>query len=36
LKSPFGDVWIVEFSGPTKDYESGGHLNAVLTWTEVA
>jgi hypothetical protein len=36
LKSPFGDLWQVEFSGPAKDYESGGRLNVVLTWTEVA
>jgi hypothetical protein len=36
LKSPFGDVWQVEFNGPSKDYELGGHLNVALTWTEVA
>ena len=36
LKSPFGDLWQVEFSGPSKDYEMGGHFNVALTWTEVA
>jgi hypothetical protein len=36
LKSPFGDIWEVEFSGPTKDYLGGGHMNATLVWTEVA
>ncbi len=36
LKSPFGDVWNVEFSGPNKDYEAGGHFNASINWTEVA
>jgi len=35
LKSPFGDVWQVEFAGPTKDYEQVGHFNATLSWTEV-
>ena len=35
LKSPFGDVWNVEFSGPSKTYEGGGHLSVTLTWTEV-
>ena len=35
LKSPFGDVWQVEFSGPNKDYEAGGHFNASINWTEV-
>jgi hypothetical protein len=36
LKSPFGDVWSVQFSGPSKDYQGGGHLSISLTWTEVA
>lgn len=36
LKSPFGDVWNVEFSGPAKDYIAGGHVNISITWTEVA
>lgn len=35
LKSPFGDVWQVQFSGPSKDYEQGGHLTISLSWTEV-
>ena len=35
LKSPFGDVWIVEFSGPNKEYAQGGHVTANITWTEV-
>jgi hypothetical protein len=36
LKSPFGDVWQVEFSGTSKDYENGGHITMSMTWTEVA
>lgn len=36
LKSPFGDVWEVEFGGPGKDYQGGGHITVTLTWTEVA
>lgn len=35
LKSPFGDVWQVEFSGPNKEYEAGGHLTTTIVWTEV-
>lgn len=35
LKSPFGDVWLVEFSGPDKDYLPAGHLGSKLAWTEV-
>ncbi len=35
LKSPFGDIWGVEFSGPNKEYVSGGHLNVTIVWTEV-
>lgn len=35
LKSPFGDVWEVEFSGPSKDYQAAGHLKVALNWTEV-
>lgn len=35
LKSPFGDIWFVEFSGPSKDYMGGGHMNVTLVWTEV-
>jgi hypothetical protein len=36
LKSPFGDVWEVEFGGPGKEYQGGGHITVTLTWTEVA
>lgn len=36
LKSPFGDVWYVEFSGPSKEYQAGGHFTLTITWTEVA
>lgn len=36
LKSPFGDVWQVEFSGPNKEYEAGGHVTININWTEVA
>src|SRR6478735_496516 len=36
LKSPFGDVWQVEFSGPNKEYEAGGHITININWTEVA
>ena len=36
LKSPFGDVWLVEFSGPAKKYRMGGNLQTTLTWIEVA
>ena len=35
LKSPFGDVWRAEFSGPQLKYEPGGHLSATITWIEV-
>lgn len=35
LKSPFGDVWNVEFSGPNKEYEAGGHFTTTIVWTEV-
>lgn len=36
LKSPFGDVWEVEFSGPARKYTGGGHLGVTLAWIEVA
>jgi hypothetical protein len=36
LRSPFGDVWLVEFSGPDKDYQPAGHLEVSIAWTEVA
>lgn len=35
LKSPFGDVWLVDFAGPSKKYLSGGHLQVTLQWIEV-
>lgn len=35
LKSPFGDVWLVEFSGPARKYTGGGHLGVTLNWIEV-
>lgn len=35
LKSPFGDVWEVEFSGPDRDYQAAGHMQVTLAWTEV-
>lgn len=35
LKSPFGDIWNVEFSGPNKEYISGGHFSLTIVWTEV-
>ncbi len=34
LKSPFGDVWDVEFSGPTYRWKQGGHLEVDLEWIE--
>jgi hypothetical protein len=36
LKSPFGDLWLVEFSGPQGKYAGGGHLGVTLTYVEVA
>ena len=35
LKSPMGDVWDVDFSGPGIKYMPGGHMNTTLSWTEV-
>jgi len=35
LKSPFGDVWRVEFAGPAKTYQPGGAISVDLAWTEV-
>lgn len=34
LKSPFGDVWDVEFSGPTYRWQQAGHLEVDLEWVE--
>jgi hypothetical protein len=36
LKSPFGDVWYVEFAGPAKKYQGGGALQVDISWIEVA
>lgn len=36
LRSPFGDVWLVEFSGADRTDLTGGHLQIELAWTEVA
>lgn len=36
LRSPFGDVWLVEFSGVTKNYIQAGHLEWSIAYTEVA
>lgn len=36
LRSPFGDVWLVEFSGPDRVDLPGGHLQINIAWTEVA
>ena len=36
LKSPFGDVWLVEFSGPSFKYTGGGHMTVTIAWIEVA
>jgi hypothetical protein len=35
LKSPFGDLWEVEFGGPSTKYSGGGHVGVSLTWIEV-
>lgn len=35
LKSPFGDVWRVEFDAPTYKYTGGGHMQVELGWVEV-
>lgn len=34
LKSPFGDVWEVEFSSPSYQWMGGGHLQVSLEWVE--
>lgn len=36
LRSPFGDVWLVEFSGADRTDLPGGHLEISLVWTTVA
>lgn len=35
LKSPFGDVWRVEFDAPDYSYSGGGHLSVEIGWVEV-
>ncbi len=34
LKSPFGDVWDVEFTTPEYEWQSVGHLRVTLNWIE--
>jgi NAD(P)-dependent dehydrogenase (short-subunit alcohol dehydrogenase family) len=34
LKSPFGDVWEVQFEGPKYKWLAGGHLQVDLRWIE--
>lgn len=34
LKSPFGDVWDVDFEGPKFKWITGGHLQVSLSWVE--
>jgi hypothetical protein len=34
LKSPFGDVWEVEFQGPSYRPATGGHLEVEMAWIE--
>lgn len=34
LKSPFGDVWDVDFAGPEYKWIKGGHLQVTLSWIE--
>lgn len=36
LKSPFGDVWEVEFDAPDYVYSGGGNLDVDIGWVEVA
>lgn len=35
LKSPFGDVWFVEFDAPGYKYTTGGHLQVNIGWVEI-
>lgn len=35
LKSPFGDVWIVEVDAPGFKYLTGGHLEVTFGWVEI-
>ncbi len=36
LKSPFGDVWLVEFDSPDYRYLGGGNLDVQIGWVEVS
>lgn len=36
LKSPFGDVWQVEFDAPDYVYSGGGNLQVQMGWVEVS
>lgn len=36
LKSPFGDVWRVEFDAPDYKYSGGGNMLVEIGWVEVA
>lgn len=36
LKSPFGDVWQVEFDGPGFRYQPAGHMEVTIGWVEIA
>lgn len=35
LKSPFGDVWLVEFDAPDYQYSPVGHLTTNIGWVEI-
>lgn len=35
LKSPFGDIWFVEFDAPSFRYRPGGHLEVKIGWVEI-
>lgn len=35
LKSPFGDVWAVEFDAPAYKHTTGGHLNVSMGWVQI-
>jgi hypothetical protein len=36
LRSPFGDVWLVEFGGAGREDLPAGHVKISLAWTSVA
>lgn len=35
LKSPFGDVWEVEFDAPGYRYQPAGHLEVTIGWVQI-